>query len=70
MYRTILKSNIHRNVVTDANLNYEGSLSFDPKLMAEADILPYEKLYVVNINNGHDLQPMQSKEKKIPVRLN
>lgn len=52
MYRTILKSKIHRAVVTDANLNYEGSLSIDPKLMAAADILPYEKVDVVNINNG------------------
>ena len=53
MFRTILKSKIHRARVTDANLNYEGSLSIDPKLMKEADILPYEKIDVVNINNGH-----------------
>lgn len=52
MYRTILKSKIHRARVTDANLNYEGSLSIDPKLMEEADILPFEKVDVVNINNG------------------
>jgi aspartate 1-decarboxylase len=52
MYRTILKSKIHRAVVTDANLNYEGSLSIDPKLMEKADIIPYEKVDVVNINNG------------------
>jgi len=52
MYRTILKSKIHRARVTDANLNYDGSLSIDPKLMEKADILPYEKVDVVNINNG------------------
>jgi len=52
MQRTILKSKIHRATITDANLDYEGSLTIDPDLMAKADILPYEKLDVVNINNG------------------
>jgi len=52
MYRTLLKSKIHRATVTDANLNYEGSLTIDPVLMRQADILPYEKVDVVNINNG------------------
>jgi len=52
MFRTILKSKIHRARITDANLNYEGSLSIDPKLMEEADIVPFEKVDVVNINNG------------------
>ena len=52
MNRTLLKSKIHRAKVTDANLDYEGSLSIDPELMRQADILPYEKVDVVNINNG------------------
>jgi aspartate 1-decarboxylase len=52
MYRTILKSKIHRARVTDTNLNYEGSLSIDPKQMDEAYILPFEKVDVVYINNG------------------
>lgn len=52
MQRTLLKSKIHRATVTDANLNYEGSLTIDAGLMREADILPYEKVDVVNINNG------------------
>ena len=52
MLRSFLKSKIHRARVTGANLNYEGSLSIDPKLMEEADILPFEKVDVVNINNG------------------
>lgn len=52
MYRTLLKSKIHRATVTDANLNYEGSLAIDPELMRLADILPFEKVDVVNINNG------------------
>ena len=52
MQRTILKSKIHRATITDADLNYEGSLTIDPVLMENADILPYEKVDVVNINNG------------------
>jgi len=52
MERTFLKSKIHRAKITDADLNYEGSLTIDSLLMAEADILPYEKVDVVNINNG------------------
>ncbi|MCB0280965.1 MAG: aspartate 1-decarboxylase [Calditrichae bacterium] len=52
MQRTFLKTKLHRATVTDANLNYEGSLSIDPELMQAADILPYEKVDVVNINNG------------------
>jgi aspartate 1-decarboxylase len=50
--RTMLKSKIHRARVTDANIDYEGSISIDRKLMAEADILPYEQVHVLNINNG------------------
>ncbi|MGD9898148.1 MAG: aspartate 1-decarboxylase [Calditrichaceae bacterium] len=52
MERTLLKSKLHRATITDANLNYEGSLTIDQDLMDAADILPYEKVDVVNINNG------------------
>ena len=52
MERIFFKSKIHRARVTDANLNYEGSLSIDPELMSAADILPYEKVDVVNLNTG------------------
>ena len=52
MQRIMCKSKIHRATVTDANLNYEGSLTLDKHLMLEADLLPYEKVQVVNINNG------------------
>jgi len=48
----MLKSKIHRAHVTDANINYEGSITIDKKLMEEADILPYEQVHVLNINNG------------------
>ncbi len=50
--RTMLKSKIHRAHVTDANVNYEGSISIDSRLMEAADILPYEQVDVVNVNNG------------------
>jgi aspartate 1-decarboxylase len=52
MLREILKSKIHRATVTDANLSYEGSITIDPALMALADIREYEKVQVVNLNNG------------------
>lgn len=52
MYRTMLKSKIHRAVLTDANLNYMGSITIDRDLLEAADILPYEQVQVVNNNNG------------------
>ena len=50
--RTMLKSKIHRARVTDGNIDYEGSITIDKKLMKAADILPYEQVHVLNINNG------------------
>jgi len=52
MKRTLLKSKIHRGTITEADLTYEGSLTLDPEFMHHADLLPYEKVHVVNINNG------------------
>jgi len=52
MFRHMFKSKIHRATVTDADLNYNGSITIDKKLLEEADILPYEQVHVVNINNG------------------
>ena len=49
---TVLKSKVHRATITGADLNYEGSISIDKKLMKAANILPYELVHVVNINNG------------------
>ncbi|HMA62690.1 MAG TPA: aspartate 1-decarboxylase [bacterium] len=49
---TLLKSKIHRAVVTQTELHYEGSITIDRELMDIADIKPYEKVQVVNINNG------------------
>ena len=50
--RTMLKSKIHRAHVTEVNIDYEGSITIDKKLMQEANILPYEQVQVLNINNG------------------
>lgn len=52
MYRSMLKSKIHRAVLTEANLNYVGSITIDRDLMDAADILPHEQVQVVNNNNG------------------
>ncbi|MBA7557533.1 Aspartate 1-decarboxylase [subsurface metagenome] len=50
--RAMLKSKIHRARVTETNINYEGSITIDQKLMEEADILPFEQVEVLNLNNG------------------
>ncbi len=50
--REMLKGKIHRAHVTDANIDYEGSITIDSKLMEAADILPYEQVQVLNVNNG------------------
>lgn len=50
--RTMLKSKIHRATVTGADVNYEGSVTLDPELMRAADILPYEQVHVVDVDNG------------------
>ena len=56
MRRTMMKSKIHRATVTGADLNYVGSISLDPELMARADILPWENVHVLDINNGARLE--------------
>jgi aspartate 1-decarboxylase len=50
--RILLKSKIHRATVTDANVEYEGSISLDAELMAAADILPWERVEVWDCTNG------------------
>jgi len=52
MRRIMYKSKIHRATVTEAELYYEGSLTLDTALMDAADMLAYEKVQVVNVNNG------------------
>lgn len=52
MFIEIMKSKIHRVTVTEANLNYIGSITIDEALLDAANLLPYEKVAVVNNNNG------------------
>ncbi|MDF2961767.1 MAG: PanD [Paenibacillus sp.] len=52
MFRTMLKSKIHRATVTEANLNYVGSITIDEDLLDMIDMLPNEKVQIVNNNNG------------------
>ena len=52
MLLTMLKAKIHRAVITEANLNYVGSITIDKDLMDAAGILEYEQVHIVDINNG------------------
>lgn len=52
MKRTMLKSKIHRATVTDCDLHYVGSITVDPELLEAADILAYEQVHVVDVDNG------------------
>jgi len=56
MLVSVLKSKLHRACVTDADLNYEGSLGVSKELMAAVGFKPYEKVLVANINNGERLE--------------
>jgi aspartate 1-decarboxylase len=52
MQRTMLKSKIHRATVTDCDLHYVGSITIDPDLLEAAEILEFEQVAVVDVNNG------------------
>ena len=52
MKRTLLKSKIHRATVTEADLEYEGSVTIDTQLLEAADIVPYERVEIYNITRG------------------
>lgn len=52
MKRNILKSKIHRAVVTETNIDYEGSITVDESLMKAVDMVPFEQVHVFNISNG------------------
>src|ERR1051326_4839862 len=56
MQRTMCKGKIHRATVTQANLNYIGSITIDLDLLEASDIYPYEKVQVVNVSNGSRLE--------------
>jgi aspartate 1-decarboxylase len=70
--RIMLKSKIHRAHVTGVNIDYEGSITIDRKLMEEADILPYEQVQVLNINNGarFSTYAIEGKEESGEICLN
>lgn len=60
----VLKSKIHRAVITEANLNYVGSLTLDEDLMDAANLIENEKIQVVNVNNGSRLETYIIKGKR------
>ncbi len=60
----VLKSKIHRVVITEANLNYVGSLTLDEELMEAANLLEYEKVQIVNVNNGSRIETYLIRGKK------
>ena len=60
----VLKSKIHRAVITEANLNYVGSLTLDEDLMDAANLIENEKITVVNVNNGQRLETYIIKGKR------
>jgi aspartate 1-decarboxylase len=62
MRRTLLKSKLHRAVVTAADLDYEGSLGLDEDLLKAADLIPYEKVHIYNVTNGERFSTYVIKE--------
>jgi aspartate 1-decarboxylase len=56
MLRKVLKSKIHRATITQADLNYQGSIAVDEALLKAADIAPFESVHVWNISNGSRLE--------------
>lgn len=60
----VLKSKIHRATVTDANINYVGSITIDENLMKEANLIEFEKVQVLNINNGERIETYVIKGEK------
>lgn len=70
MHLTLLKSKIHRATVTDADLNYEGSIGIDADLLKQANIREFEKVDVYNINNGARFSTYAIKGNKGDITLN
>jgi aspartate 1-decarboxylase len=61
---TVLKSKVHRALITEANLNYVGSLTLDEDLMEAANMIENEQVQVVNVNNGERLETYLIKGKR------
>jgi aspartate 1-decarboxylase len=72
MQRIVLKAKIHRATVTDADLNYEGSITIDKVLLNATDILPFEKVDIYNITNGERFSTyvIEGKENSGEICLN
>ncbi|MCL4448998.1 MAG: aspartate 1-decarboxylase [Actinobacteria bacterium] len=70
MLRRMMKSKIHRATVVDANLDYEGSISLDPRLMELGDIMEYEQVAVLDINNGSRFETYAIRGKPGEVCIN
>jgi aspartate 1-decarboxylase len=64
MHISILKSKIHRAVITEANLHYVGSLTLDEDLMEAANMIENEKVQIVNVNNGERIETYLIKGKR------
>ena len=64
MQRTMLKSKIHRATITEADLNYDGSIAIDENLLEAADIRPFERVKIYNINNGERFDTYAIKGKR------
>jgi aspartate 1-decarboxylase len=62
--RIMLKAKIHRARVTEANLEYEGSITIDETLMEAADILPFEQVQIYNVTNGNRFETYALKGKR------
>ncbi len=72
MFNTLLKSKIHHAHVTDANINYVGSITIDSRIMERANILPFEKVLVVDVENGarFETYTMQGEAGSGTIQLN
>lgn len=56
MFRSMLKSKVHGAIVTETNLGYSGSITIDTEILDQVDILPNERVQVVNLNNGSRIE--------------
>jgi len=70
MFREFLLAKIHRATVTEARLDYEGSISICPELLTVSGILPFEKVEVYNLNNGERFATYAILGKKGEIALN
>jgi aspartate 1-decarboxylase len=70
MTRTMLKSKIHRATVTANDIDYEGSVSVDTRLLKAADILPFEMVHILDINNGQRFTTYAIEGKEGEICLN